>query len=135
MAQFFRTNAMLLEAGVPLASSLPLAIRGCKNLPLLRAFNAGEESLIAGHGFAAAVGSYSIIPRLWSELVMVGEENNVMGDTLADLATAYENEVDNKLAAMISLAEPASTFLVGGVVLFIALSMFIPIYSGMEDLG
>ncbi|MCH6552302.1 MAG: type II secretion system F family protein, partial [Planctomycetes bacterium] len=88
------------------------------------------------HGFAAAVGSYSIVPRVWSELVLVGEENNVMGETLADLATAYENEVDNKMAAMISLAEPASTFLVGGVVLFMALSMFLPIYQGMgEALG
>ena len=135
MAQFSRTNAMLLAAGVPLARSLPLAIRGCKNLPLLSAFTAGEQSLIAGHGFAAAVGSYSVVPRLWAELVMVGEENNVMAETLDGLATAYEDEVDNKLSAIIALAEPASTFLVGGVVLFIALSMFIPIYSGMEDLS
>ncbi|MEE8465927.1 MAG: type II secretion system F family protein, partial [Dehalococcoidia bacterium] len=90
MAQFSRTNSMLLQAGVPLASSLPLAIRGCKNLPLLRAFQAGEDSLIAGHGFAAAVGSYSTVPRLWAELIMVGEENNVMAETLDGLATAYE---------------------------------------------
>ena len=135
MAQFSRTNAMLLEAGVPLARSLPLAIRGCKNLPLLRAFNAGEESLIAGRGFAAAVGSYSVVPRLWAELVAVGEENNVMADTLANLATAYEDDVDNRLASIIALAEPASTLMVGGIILFIALSMFVPIYSGMETLG
>ena len=135
MAQFSRTNSMLLEAGVPLARSLPLAISGCKNLALLRAFHAGEDSLLSGHGFAAAVGRYPVIPRLWVELVAVGEENNVMGRTLADLATAYENEVENRLESIISMLEPASTFVVGGVVLFIALSMFLPIYSGMEDLG
>ena len=135
MAQFSRTNAMLLEAGVPLARSLPLAISGCKNLALLRAFNAGEESLLSGHGFSSAVGRYSVMPRLWVELVSVGEENNVMGTTLSDLATSYEKEVENRLSSIISLLEPASTFVVGGVVLFIALSMFLPIYSGMEDLG
>ena len=135
MAQFSRTNSMLLEAGVPLARSLPLAISGCKNLTLLQAFNAGEESLMSGHGFASAVGRYSVIPNLWVELVAVGEENNVMGRTLSDLATAYENEVENKLGSIIAMLEPASTFVVGGVVLFIALSMFLPIYSGMEDLG
>lgn len=135
MAQFSRTNSMLLEAGVPLARSLPLAISGCKNLALLRAFNAGEESLMSGHGFSVAVGQYSVMPRLWVELVAVGEENNVMGRTLSDLATAYENEVENKLGSIIAMLEPASTFVVGGVVLFIALSMFLPIYSGMEDLG
>ena len=135
MAQFSRTNSMLLEAGVPLARSLPLAISGCKNLALLRAFNAGEESLLSGHGFASAVGRFPVIPKLWVELVAVGEENNVMGRTLADLATAYENEVENRLGSIIAMLEPASTFVVGGVVLFIALSMFLPIYSGMEDLG
>ena len=135
MAQFSRTNAMLLEAGVSLAGSLPLAIGGCKNLALLRAFRAGEESLTNGHGFAAEVGSYSVIPRLWAELVMVGEENNAMGAALTELANSYEKEVENRLSAIITLLEPASTFVVGGVVLFIALSMFLPIYSGMEDLG
>ena len=135
MAQFSRTNAMLLEAGVPLARSLPLAISGCKNLALLRAFNAGEESLMSGHGFASAVGRYPVMPRLWVELVSVGEENNVMGKTLSDLATSYEKEVDNRLGSLISMLEPASTIVVGGVVLFMALSMFLPIYSGMEDLG
>ena len=135
MAQFSRTNAMLLEAGVPLARSLPLGISGCKNLALLRAFNAGEESLMSGHGFSSAVARYPVMPTLWVELVSIGEENNVLGTTLSDLATAYEKEVENKLGSIISLLEPASTFVVGGVVLFIALSMFLPIYSGMEDLG
>ena len=135
IAQFSRTNAMLLEAGVPLARSLPLAISGCKNLVLLRAFNDGEESLMSGHGFSSAVGKHKVIPRLWSELVSVGEENNVMEATLSDLANSYEKEVENKLGSLIALLEPMSTFVVGGVVLFIALSMFLPIYSGMEDLG
>ncbi len=135
MAQFSRTNAMLLEAGVPLAKSLPLGIGGCKNLALLRAFNAGEASLMSGHGFSSALGHYPVVPRLWVELVAVGEENNVIGTTLSDLATAYEKDVENKLGSLMALLEPASTFVVGGVVLFMALSMFLPIYSGMENLG
>ena len=75
------------------------------------------------------------IRGLGAELVAVGEENNAMGETLEGLATAYENDVDNKLSSIISLLEPLTTFVVGGVVLFIALSMFLPIYSGMENLG
>ncbi len=40
--------------------------------------------------------------------------------------------MENKLGAVLALAEPMSTFAVGGVVLFMALSMFLPIYSGLE---
>ena len=63
---------------------------------------------------------------------MIGEENNVMDETLASLAETYEKEVEHKLDAVLALAEPMSTFAVGGVVLFMALSMFMPIYSGLE---
>jgi len=136
LAQFSRTNAMLLEAGVPLSSSLPLGITGCKNLAITAAFVDGEQSMLSGHGFTEALASHSVLPRLWVELVAIGEENNVMGKTLTDLANAYEQEVDNKLGSILALAEPMSTFMVGGVVLFMALSMFLPIYQGMgEALG
>ena len=136
LAQFSRTNAMLLGAGVPLSSSLPLGIVGCKNQAISVAFVAGEESLQTGHRFTEVLSDYSVLPRLWVELVGIGEENNVMGKTLTDLADVYEQEVDNRLGAVLALAEPMSTFAVGGVVLFMALSMFLPIYQGMgEALG
>ena len=135
LAQFSRTNAMLLGAGVTLADSLPLAIGGCKNLTVHRAFSAGEQSLLAGHGMSEALAQHPVLPRLWVELVMVGEENNFLPETLSNLADAYEKDVENRLSAILSLMEPMSTFAVGGVVLFMALSMFLPIYSGMEAIA
>ena len=132
LAQFSRTNAMLLEAGVPLAQALALGISGCKNLKIKDALIAGEDSLVNGHGFAEALARHPVLPIFWEELVMIGEENNVMDETLSSLAETYEKEVENKLDAVLALAEPMSTFAVGGVVLFMALSMFMPIYSGLE---
>ncbi len=135
LAQFSRTNAMLLGSGVSLAESLPLAIGGCENLAVHRAFSAGEQSLLAGRGMSEALSQYPVLPRLWVELVMVGEENNFLHQTLTNLADAYEKEVENRLGAILSLMEPLSTFAVGGVVLFMALSMFMPIMSGMEAIA
>ena len=135
LAQFSRTNAMLLGAGVSLAQSLPLAIGGCKNLAVHQAFSAGEQSLLAGHGMSEALGQHTVLPRLWVELVMVGEESNALPQTLTNLAEAYEKEVENRLGAILSLMEPMTTFVVGGVVLLMALSMFLPIYAGMEAIA
>ena len=133
LAQFSRTNAMLLEAGVPLSSPLPLGNSGCKNRAITAAFIDGQDSLLSGHGFTEALALHCVMPRLWVELVAIGEENNVLGSTLTDLADAYEQEVENRLGAILALAKPMSTFLVGGVVLFMALSMFLPIYQGMRE--
>ena len=126
---------MLLGAGVSLAQSLPLAIGGSKNLAVRRAFLAGEQSLLAGHGMSVALTQHSVLPRLWVELVMVGEDNNFLPQTLTNLADAYEKEVENRLTAIMSLMEPMTTFVVGGVVLLMALSMFLPIYAGMEAIA
>lgn len=135
LAQFSRTNAMLLKAGVTLAESVPLAINGCKNLALHLAFSDGQASLLNGRGFAEALSKHPVLPSIWVELVMVGEENNALAASLSNLADTYERDVENRLGSILALMEPMSTFAVGGVVLFMALSMFLPIYSGMQDLG
>ena len=135
LSGFSRTIAMLVGSGVALAMALPLGIGGCKNLALHRALAAGEESLLNGHGLAEALSTYPVLPRMWVELVMIGEESNSLGHTMGDLADAYEKELENRLGSLIAILEPLSTLAVGGVVLFMALSMLIPIYSGLDFAG
>ena len=133
LSQFSRTIGMLLQSGIPLTTALPLAITGCKNLILREAFLAGEESLVSGHGLATALKDYPILPRMWVELVTIGEESNSLAQTMSDLADAYQKELENRLGSLLALLEPLSTLAVGGIVLFIALSMFLPIYSGLNS--
>ena len=66
---------------------------------------------------------------------MIGEESNSLGQTMGDLAEAYEKELENRLGALVSILEPVSTLAVGGVLLFMALSMLLPIYSGLDFAG
>ena len=133
LSQFSRTIGMLLQSGIPLATALPLAITGCKNMPIREAFLAGEESLLSGHGLSVALKDFPILPRMWVELVTIGEESNSLAQTMGDLADAYQKELENRLGSLLALLEPLSTLAVGGIVLFIALSMFLPIYSGLNS--
>jgi len=135
LSGFSRTIAMLVGSGVALAMALPLGIGGCKNLAIHRALAAGEESLLNGHGLAEALSKFPVLPRMWVELVLIGEESNSLGRTMGDLADAYEKELENRLGGLIAILEPLSTVAVGGVVLFMALSMLIPIYSGLDFAG
>jgi type II secretory pathway component PulF len=70
---------------------------------------------------------------MWVELVVIGEESNSLDQTMSDLADAYQKELENRLGSLLALLEPLSTLAVGGIVLFIALSMFLPIYSGLNS--
>jgi type II secretory pathway component PulF len=134
LAVFSRTVGMLVEAGVSLTQAIPLAISGCKNLSMKRAFEAGEESLVSGHGLTTGFRGHSVLPKMWVELVMIGEESNTLGRSMNEMADAYQKELENRLGSLLAMLEPVSTLAVGGVVLFMALSMFLPLYSGLGAL-
>ncbi len=132
LSRFARTITMLLEAGVTLAGAMQLALSGCKNQLLHRAFSEAEESLLGGHGLTRALRRYPIIPSMFLELVMLGEESNSLKRTMNEAAIAYQKQLERKLDGLLGMLEPLSTVVVGGIVGFIAFSMFIPIYSGLN---
>ena len=66
---------------------------------------------------------------------MTGEDSNSLRQIMSSTADAYQQEVERRLNSLLGMLEPASTLVVGGIVGFIAFSMFVPIYSGMNALG
>jgi type II secretory pathway component PulF len=132
LSRLSRTLSMLLEAGVTLAEALKLAIGGTKNPVLRRAFLEAEDSLLTGHGLAEPLRHHSILPNMFVELVTLGEQSNSLQRTMTDVADAYQKQLERQLDTLLGMLEPASTLVVGGIVGFIAFSMFVPIYSGLN---
>ena len=130
-----RTISMLLEAGVSLAIALGLAISGCKNRVLQQAFVEAEDSMMDGKGLTPAFKRHPILPRVFVELVVIGEETNSLQRTMNDAAVAYSKQLDERLNKLLGMLEPISTVVVGAIVGLIAFSMFLPIYSGLDGLG
>ena len=132
LTRFSRTIAMLLEAGVTLANAIHLAKTSIKNAELRNAFDDAEESLLSGLGLSDALKRHKIMPNMFMELVMLGEESNSLERTMNDAANAYQKELEQKLDSLLGMLEPVSTVVVGGIVGIIAFSMFVPIYSGLN---
>lgn len=133
MSRFASTVSLLLGSGVALADALKLGLSGCRHLPLKRAFQEAEESLLSGHGLAEALKRHPVIPTLFVELVVIGEESNTLARTMNDAATAYQKHLDQRLNSLLGMLEPVSTLIVGGIVALIAFSMFVPIYASMDS--
>ncbi|MCH8284829.1 MAG: type II secretion system F family protein [Chloroflexi bacterium] len=125
---------MLMEAGVPLATALNLGISGSKNLAVREALIEAEESLLSGHGLTDALVRCPVLPRMFVELVRIGEETNSLQRTMDDAAESYEKDFERSIDTFVGVLEPASTLAVGLIVGFIAFSMFVPIYSSLSAL-
>ena len=132
LSRFSNTVGMLLNSEVALTKGLQLGISGCKNQLVRRALLDAEESLITGHGMAVALKRHPILPPMFVQMVAIGEDSNSMGKAMSESATNYEKELERRLNTLMSILEPASTIFVGGIVAFIAFSMFVPIYSGLQ---
>ena len=134
LARFSRTMAMLMEAGVSLSTALRLGTSGCKNQVLKQAFTDAEESLMSGHGLVTAFRQCPLLPTMFVELVMIGEDSNSLQRVMNDAADTYQKQLQQRLDNLLGMLEPVSTLIVGGVVGFLAFSMFVPIYSSLNML-
>ena len=114
LSGFSRTVGMMLGSGVPFADALHLGTNGVKNLLLRRAFVEAEDSLLSGHSVTEALKRHPVIPNMWVELVMIGEQSNSLGRAMNDLADAYQKQSENQLSGLLAVLEPASTLVVGG---------------------
>jgi type IV pilus assembly protein PilC len=129
LARFARTAAVLIRAGLPLAEVMNLVMQVVNNWVVYSALDRVRVALLAGQGMAGPLAAERLFPALLAQMVRVGEETGTLDGNLATLADFYEEEVDRSVKTLTSLAEPALTIVVGGVVGFIALSMVMPMYS------
>jgi len=134
MSMFCQTAAMLLKAGLRLPPILDIVIQTNKNRILRQLFTNVRESLVQGAGLSQPMSQNKLFPQLLVEMVMVGEKTGVMDTTLATLADFYENKADRKIDTLISMIEPALTVAIGGVVVFIALSVITPMYTILKSI-
>ena len=132
LTRFSRTLALLLEAGVSLSAALSLGVSACGNRVMHQAFVDAQETLIDGARLADALRKHPIVPTMFVELMVIGEESNSLQRAMSDASMSYQKQMENKLDGLLSMMEPASTMVVGGVVALIAFSMFVPIYSGLD---
>ena len=87
------------------------------------------EAVKRGGSIAAQISQHSIFPPMVANMVAVGEETGQLEDMLTKIADFYEAEVDAKIKALTSLVEPLLILFIGGVVGFIVISMYMPIFS------
>ena len=82
-----------------------------------------------GGSIAKPIGDNPIFPAMVTHMVAVGEETGQLELMLGKVADFYEAEVDAKIKALTSLIEPLMIMFVGGVVGFIVISMYMPIFQ------
>jgi len=134
MSLFCQTASMLLQAGLRLPQIIDIVTHTTQNRVIRQAFTRVRERLVQGEGLSQPMSENPLFPPLQVEMIVVGEKTGAMDSTLSMLADFYEQEADRKIDSLISMIEPALTLVIGGLVIFIALSMITPLYSILKSM-
>jgi type II secretory pathway component PulF len=130
IAKFARTLGLLLKNGLPVYESLDLATSTLDNDALReRLGQAGKEIVNQGSTLSNSLKKINIFPNFAVNMIAVGEEGGKLEQSLAEIANAYEREVEQAIKIMTSLLEPLLILTVGAVVGFIVFAMLLPIFN------
>jgi type IV pilus assembly protein PilC len=129
LARWSRTFAGTIASGLPVLQSIEITGQTSGNTVVEESMKEVYESVKSGGSIAAPIQRSEIYPPMVGHMVSVGEDSGQLEHMLTKVADFYEAEVDAKVKALTSLLEPLMIVFVGGVVGFIVISMYLPIFS------
>ena len=129
VARWSRTLASLTSAGVPLLQALEITGRTGGNVAIEEAMEGVIDSVKRGGTIAAPLAQAPIFPTMVTHMVGVGEETGALDAMLDRVAEFYEEQVDASVKALTSIMEPIMIIVIGWLVGFIVISMYLPLFE------
>jgi type IV pilus assembly protein PilC len=129
VARWSRTFSGAVASGVPLLETIKLTGQTSGNSQVEAAMDEVYASVKSGGTLAHPIEQADVFPPMVGHMVSVGEESGQLEAMLTKIADFYEAEVDTKVKALTSLIEPAMIVVVGGMVGFIVIAMYLPLFS------
>jgi len=135
LARFSRTFSSLVAAGVPMLEAIEITGRTSGNKVIEHAMLKVEQSVMEGGTIAAPMREVpEAFPSMVVQMITVGEETGALEGMLSKVADFYEEQVDAAVKALTSILEPIMIILVGAIVGFIVIAMYLPMFKVYDQI-
>ena len=135
VAQVTRSLATLLAGGITVVESWEIAAESITNKDLRRRSAATLPMIREGRSFTESLESAGWIPPLALDMIGVGERSGSLREMLEEVADFYDRESEVRLEQLTTVLEPAILLVMGGVVVTILLSIYLPIIQSISNLS
>ncbi|PJB71343.1 MAG: type II secretion system F family protein [Alphaproteobacteria bacterium CG_4_9_14_3_um_filter_47_13] len=134
IARFAQTFGALFASGIDVLRGLEAARKTVNNLAIIDALEGVQEQVHAGSPLSEAFNASGEFPSMVIRMLKVGEESGNLTVVLDQVAEFYTNDVDEAIQGLIAMIEPFLTVFLGGMIMWIAVAVFGPIYSSFENI-
>jgi type IV pilus assembly protein PilC len=135
VARTMRTLGTLVQSGVPILESLNIVKETAGNAVFERAFSRIYESIREGETIAQPLREARIVDDIVVNMIDVGEETGELDTMLNKIADNYDEEVETAVESLVSLLEPMMIVILGGIIGFIVIALFLPLITLITKLS
>jgi type IV pilus assembly protein PilC len=132
VAQFSRVLSTLLAGGIPLVQALDTAAESLGTPLLAKALTKVGRLVREGQALSGSLKTTRIFPPLAVDMIEVGESTGALPAMLTSVAEFYEEDVNTRMTAALSLIEPIIMITMGIFVAFVLVALYLPIFSLAE---
>ncbi len=129
LSRFARVLGSLYRSGLPMLQSLDIVSRAVENRVISMAVKMIEDDVRAGKDLSESMEKTHAFPPMVIQMVNVGEETGNLDDMLEKVAQYYDQEVDSTIRNLTTILEPILLTIIFGMVLFLALAIFLPMWD------
>ena len=129
VAQFSRVLATLLQGGIPLVQGLETAADSLGTALLRKSLEKVGRLVREGQPLSGSLANTGVFPPLAIDMIEVGESTGALPQMLTSVGEFYEDDVNTRMTAALSLIEPAIMIFMGGFVAFVLIALYLPIFS------
>jgi type IV pilus assembly protein PilC len=129
VAIFSRMLSTLLAGGLSLVPALETAGESMQSRLISRGIQSGTREVREGLPLARGLEDAKVFPEMAIEMIEVGESTGALPAMLNSVAEFYEEDVQNALATAMALIEPIILIVMGVIVAFVLISLYLPIFS------
>ena len=135
MARFSRTFSGLIAAGVPMLEAIDITGRTSGNKVVEMAMDRVRESVKRGGSLTAPMREVpEAFPAMVVQMIGVGEETGALDPMLTKIADFYEEQVAAAVKALTSILEPLMIIVIGAIVGFIVIAMYLPMFKVYDQI-
>jgi type IV pilus assembly protein PilC len=129
VARFTRTLGTMISSGVPILDALEIVAKTAGNRTIEAAILFVRAKISEGKNIAGPLAETGVFPPMVVQMIGVGEATGAMDQMLSKIADFYDDEVDVAIGALTSMIEPLMMVVLGGIVGFFMIAMYLPIFN------
>lgn len=135
VGRFCSTMATMLTSGVNLLEALTICAASSGNKTIETFVLRVRGSIEQGSKFSDPLSEGGLFPEMVVSMVAVGETTGALDDMLVKVSEFYEDEVDLAVKTMLGLIEPIMIVGLGGIIGFVVLAMYLPVFDMAGTIG